>query len=152
MKTPRVWTDGVGYVHAGRYDGRNKGGTQGPMWRMRGRKLVEAPPHGIALHISMNAGSTVNLTKTSGTSRRLERSFGSQTVVPSSMRGKKETFVTGTPGTVESPTNVMVPTAAIASWLSVAAVALVPAVSVDFSAAGRFHSVRNATIGSTLDT
>src|SRR6185436_19991729 len=29
-ETPRVWTGGVGYVHAGRYDARNKGGTHGP--------------------------------------------------------------------------------------------------------------------------
>lgn len=62
MKRRGIWTDGVGYVRAGRYDARNKGGTHGPMWRMRGRKLVEAPPHGVALHKYQNAGFCPNLT------------------------------------------------------------------------------------------
>jgi hypothetical protein len=43
---------GAGAVRACRHDARNKGGTHGPSWRMRGRKLVAAPLHGVACLIS----------------------------------------------------------------------------------------------------
>lgn len=62
MKHRGFWTDGVGDVHAGRYDARNKGGTHGPMRRIRGRNSSRPHLHGVALHVYKNASLERNLT------------------------------------------------------------------------------------------
>jgi len=50
-------------VHACRYGARNKGGTHGPMQRMRGRNSSRPHLHGVALHDRKNASLGQNLTE-----------------------------------------------------------------------------------------
>lgn len=71
--TPRVWTDGVGCVRAGRCDAVEQGVARTALGRVRGDEHSSGPTQMELPSIEMNAGVTGNLARWSAEGRRGRR-------------------------------------------------------------------------------